>query len=365
MLDRLRELEEELERIEERLADPALASDPRRLAAEGARYKELRPLVEGVRRLRALHADLEAARELLSEASAEERRALKAEEERLSAEIERMERELREMLVPKDPNAGKNVIVEIRGAEGGEEANLFARDLFEMYRAYAQRRGWQMEMLDAHPSDLGGFDSVSFVLKGPDAWTRMKFEGGPHRVQRVPETESQGRIHTSSATVSVLPEVDEVEVEIDPDDLVVETFRASGPGGQHVNTTDSAVRITHVPTGVVVSVQDEKSQRQNREKAMRILRARLYELQRRRLEEEASDLKRSQVKGGGRGEKIRTYNFKENRVTDHRVGVTLYRLDEILRGDLDPLVDALLEDERLRQLGSEGERGPDCAPTGA
>jgi peptide chain release factor 1 len=242
--------------------------------------------------------------------------------------------------------------MEIRGAEGGEEANLFARDLFEMYQSWAANKGWKLEVLSSDPSELGGLNQITFVVHGDTAWSHLKFEGGPHRVQRVPVTESQGRIHTSSATVTVLPEADDVEVEIDDRDLVVDVYRSSGAGGQSVNTTDSAVRITHKPTGVVVTMQDERSQLQNRARAMQVLRARL--LQRAQDEQDAalSTERRSQVGGGGRGEKIRTYNFKENRVTDHRIGFTIYRLADVLAGNLDDVVDALLADERSRQLAT-------------
>src|SRR5688500_10750239 len=257
------------------------------------------------------------------------------------------------LLMPKDPNDEKNVIVEIRGAEGGEEANLFARDLYEMYVRYADRQGWKVEVLSADRSDMGGFNEVTFLLKGDGVWSRFKYEGGPHRVQRVPATESQGRIHTSSATVTVLPEAEEVEVQIEDKDINVDVYRSSGPGGQSVNTTDSAVRITHLPTGLVVSMQDEKSQIQNRAKAMLVLRARLLKAEQDKQAAELSDQRRSQVGGGGRSEKIRTYNFKENRVTDHRIGLTLYKLDKVLMGELDEMVDALMADERARQLGGE------------
>jgi peptide chain release factor 1 len=256
------------------------------------------------------------------------------------------------LLVPRDENDGRNVIVTIRGAEGGAEANLFARDLYDMYLRYADRHHWRVEVLNLQASALGGIDEAIFLVKGADAWQRLKHEGGTHRVQRVPVTESQGRIHTSSAAVVVLPEADEVEVEIDPADLRIDVYRSTGPGGQSVNTTDSAVRITHVPTGLVVAMQDEKSQIQNRAKAMQVLRARLAKLERDRLEAELSRERREQVGGGGRADKIRTYNFKENRVTDHRVGLTLHKLDRILQGDLDELADALLADERTRQLGA-------------
>ena len=264
-----------------------------------------------------------------------------------------VEEELRELLIPPDPYAGRDVIVEIRGAEGGEEANLFARDLFEMYRAYAARHGLRVDTLSTDASDLGGLNEVTFAVRGDGAWPRFKYEGGPHRVQRVPVTESQGRIHTSAATVLVLPQADEVEVSIDDKDLQVDVFRSSGPGGQSVNTTDSAVRITHVPSGIVVSMQDERSQLQNRTRAMQVLRARLLDAAERDRDAERAVERRSQVGGGGRGEKIRTYNFKENRLTDHRIGFTVYRLGDVLAGDLDDVVAALAADERSRQLADE------------
>ena len=265
-------------------------------------------------------------------------------------EIARLEEQLRLLLLPKDPNEGRGVIVEIRGAEGGEEANLFARDLYNMYEAFAARQGWKLEVLGSSESSMGGFDEVTFALHGDGAWTRMKHEGGPHRVQRVPVTESQGRIHTSSATVTVLPEADEVDVRIDDKDLKVDVYRSSGPGGQSVNTTDSAVRITHLPTGVVVSMQDQKSQLQNKAKALQVLRSRLLQLEQDKAAEAASDARRSQTGGGGRSEKIRTYNYKENRVTDHRIGLTIYKLDRVLGGELEEVSDALVADEQARRL---------------
>jgi peptide chain release factor 1 len=354
MLDRLAELEKEYEQVEARLADPAVMADQDRYAATARRYKELDELVARFRALRQAQADLGAARELHAEAAAEDRESVKAEMAIAERDIARLEDELRLLLLPKDPNAGKNVIVEIRGAEGGEEANLFARDLFDMYRAYAGRLGWKFELLGAQPSERGGYQNVTFLVKGDDVWTRLKYEGGPHRVQRVPVTESQGRVHTSSATVTVLPEADEIEIDVDPNDLQIDVYRSSGPGGQSVNTTDSAVRITHRPSGIVVSMQDEKSQLQNKAKAMRVLRARLLRQEQDRQQSELSDARRDQIGGGGRSEKIRTYNFKENRVTDHRIGLTLYKLDKVLQGELDDVVDALLADERSRQLqGSE------------
>jgi peptide chain release factor 1 len=343
-------MEQEHADLEARLSDPAIGADPAELRRVTIRYRQLDPLVDAARRRRALEADAEAARDLLDEAVADERVLLEAELEATTKALGAVDDELRELMIPPDPHAGRNVIVEIRGAEGGEEANLFARDLYDMYRAYAARHGLRVDTLSLDASDLGGINEVTFSVQGDGAWPLFKYEGGPHRVQRVPVTESQGRIHTSSATVLVLPEADEVEVGIDDKDLQIDVFRASGPGGQSVNTTDSAVRITHVPSGIVVSMQDERSQLQNRLRAMQVLRARLLEAAERARDAERSVERRSQVGGGGRGEKIRTYNFKEGRVTDHRIGFTIYRLPDVLAGDLDDVVAALAADERARQL---------------
>ena len=353
MLDRLSDLEREFVEVEARLADPELIAEQAAYAEVAKRYRELESIVGPYRQLRGRTDDLEVAKEMLRESSGDDREAMRVEVDEAESDIERLTEELKVLLLPKDPNDAKNVIVEIRGAEGGEEANLFARDLFEMYRAYAGRMGWGIEVLGTDPSEMGGFNEVTFLLKGDDVWTHMKFEGGPHRVQRVPVTESQGRIHTSSSTVTVLPEAEEVEVDVDPNDLQIDVYRSSGPGGQSVNTTDSAVRITHKPTGVVVAMQDEKSQIQNRAKAMQVLRSRLLKLEQDRQAAELSDARRGQVGGGGRSEKIRTYNFKENRVTDHRIGLTLHKLDKVLAGELDEVVEALIVDERTRRLGDE------------
>jgi peptide chain release factor 1 len=354
MLDRLRQVSDEYETIEHQLADPEVLSDPSQLRTLSKRYNELGPVVEKYRLHFARSADREAAREMLPEASGDERDLLQEEIDDVNSELPLLEAELREMMLPKDPHEGKNVIMEVRGAEGGEEANLFARDLYEMYTTYASNSGWKLEVLSLTLSDKGGLNEVTFVVKGDTAWRNLKFEGGPHRVQRVPVTESQGRIHTSSATVTALPEADEVDVTVDDRDLDIDVFRASGPGGQSVNTTDSAVRITHRPTGVVVSMQDERSQLQNKLRAMTVLRARIFELVENERNAELSAERRSQTGGGGRSEKIRTYNFKENRVTDHRIGFTIYRLAEVLAGDLQPVVDALAADERARLL-AEGQ----------
>jgi len=351
MLDRLDGLQREFDEVEASLADPEVLADQHRYRELSRRYRELGELVGRLRELRQATDDLAVARDMLADAGADDREMLRAEIDTAEAAIARLDEEIKVLLLPKDPNDGRNVIVEVRGAEGGEEANLFARDLFEMYRGYAGRMGWRFEIMDAQESDLGGFSDITFRVAGDGVWSRMKHEGGPHRVQRVPVTESQGRIHTSSATVTVLPEADEVDVELDPNDLRIDVYRSSGPGGQSVNTTDSAVRITHLPTGVVVAMQDEKSQIQNREKAMRVLRSRLLKKEQERQAAEASGARRAQVGGGGRSEKVRTYNVKENRVTDHRIGLTLYKLDKVLGGELDEVVDALVADERATQLG--------------
>ncbi len=354
MQDRWESLLAEHVTLESLLSDPDVLSNQSRLRDFSRRYKELTPVVECIRNIEARLSDGEAARELLAMTDVPaEKEQLKNEKDSSDADVARLEEVLRDLLLPKDPNDGKPVILEVRGAEGGEEANLFARDLYEMYVAYANRRRWKVETLSIDPSDLGGMNQVVFVIRGDDAWSRMKFEGGPHRVQRVPVTESQGRIHTSSATVMVLAEAEEVDIHIDEKDLQIDVYRASGPGGQGVNTTDSAVRITHIPTGVVVTMQDERSQLQNRARAMTVLRSRLLKAAQDEHEAKMSAERRSQVGGGGRGEKIRTYNYKENRLTDHRIGYTVYSLSDVLAGDLDGVIDALATDERARQLAGD------------
>src|ERR1700689_4941108 len=289
------------------------------------------------------------------EAAGDERDLARGELEKSESAVAELEERLRALLLPKDPNDGRSVIVEIRGAEGGDEANLFARDLYTMYTRFADRHHWGLEVLSESPSGRDGLNEVVFLVKGKDAWRYLEHEAGPHRVQRVPVTESKGRVHTSSATVTVLPEADELDVVIHPGDLKIDVYRSTGPGGQSVNTTDSAVRITHLPTGIVVAMQDEKSQIQNRAKAMTVLRARLLRAEQERQAAEVAAQRKSQIGGGGRSEKVRTYNFKENRVTDHRVNLTLYKLDQVLAGALDDLADALMSDKRARQL--EGENG--------
>ena len=353
MFGRLDGLETEYEDVLGRLSDPGVFADQRAYVALSRRMKELEPIVLAFRAHRATAGDLQAAKEMLTESTGDDRVFLEAQIADAEATLARLDAELQVLLLPRDPNDDRNVIVEIRGAEGGEEANLFAKDLYDMYARYAERRGWKLEVLGSDPSDMGGVNEITFLLKGDDVWNRMKHEGGPHRVQRVPVTESQGRIHTSSATVTVLPEAAEVDVHIDMNDLKIDVYRSTGPGGQSVNTTDSAVRITHLPTGLVVAMQDEKSQIQNRAKALQVLRARLLKAEQDRQAAEMSVARRGQIGGGGRSEKIRTYNYKENRVTDHRIGLTLYHLDRVLQGDLDELVDGLLGEERARQLQGE------------
>ena len=354
MFERLDELEAELEKLESQLPEIYAAGDQRAARDAGRRHAELKPVVDAYREYRAADADLTDVRELLAgESDPEMREYLSSEIDAKEAQLTALDARIRELLVPRDPNTGKNVIVEIRGGEGGEEGNLWAADLFHMYERYADANRWKIEVLNRQPSDMGGYREITFVVRGEDAWSHLKHEAGPHRVQRVPVTESQGRIHTSAATVAVLPEAEEVDVEVDPNDLEIDVFRSSGPGGQSVNTTDSAVRITHKPTGLVVTCQDEKSQLQNKEKAMRILRSRLLQAEQDRQDEEQSSARRNQVKSGGRSDKIRTYNFKENRVTDHRIGLTLHSLDQVLAGQLDAITDALAVDERRRQLAGE------------
>jgi peptide chain release factor 1 len=358
MLDRLDGLEREYEMVLVQLSDPEVVGDPRRLRDVSRRHKDLEPVIVAYREYRQATDDLGAAREMLAEATpGEERDMIKEELDSAESRLADLDEQLKMLLLPKDPNDGKNVIVEIRGAEGGEEANLFARDLFEMYSRYAERKGFGVDVISTDPSDMGGVNQVTFMVKGDAAWSHFKAEGGPHRVQRVPVTESQGRVHTSSATVTVMPEAEEVDVHIEDKDLKIDVYRSTGPGGQSVNTTDSAVRITHLPTGIVVAMQDEKSQIQNRAKAMHVLRARLLKAEQDRHAAEASSVRRSQVGGGGRSEKIRTYNYKENRVTDHRIGLTIYKLDKVMLGELDEIVEALMADERARQLAGATESG--------
>lgn len=351
MFDRLESLRHRFEKIEETMADPAVVSDRKAYQELVRERSSLEGVVAAYDRYLLLKGQLCEARELLE---GEEDREM---EEFLSAEAEELERALGEqgerlkvLLLPKDERADKDVIVEIRAGTGGDEAALFAGDLYRMYARFAERNGWKPELLSSSPADVGGFKEIIFALKGRGVWLRMKYESGVHRVQRVPFTESSGRIHTSTATVAILPEAEDVDIHIDPADLKIDVFRSTGPGGQSVNTTDSAVRVTYRPTGMVVSCQDEKSQLQNKEKAIRILRARLLEEALRQRQAEEAEQRRRQVGTGERSEKIRTYNYPQGRVTDHRIGLTVHRLEAILDGSLDEVVDALTEDENARAL---------------
>jgi peptide chain release factor 1 len=357
--DRLSALLAEYGELEKRLADPAIHTDQAAARRVGRRFAELTPIHKTSAELDQLRADLSAAREL-----AEEDPGFAAEAEELATRLPVVEERLAELLAPRDPNDAKDVILEVKAGEGGEESALFAGDLLRMYLRYAERRGWVTELLDTQESDLGGIKDVSVAIKtkgvpegGYGVWSRMKWEGGVHRVQRVPATESQGRIHTSAAGVLVTPEAEETEVEIDPGDLRIDVFRSSGPGGQSVNTTDSAVRITHLPTGIVSSCQNERSQLQNKDRAMRMLRAKLAQLQQEQALAAAADARKAQIRTVDRSERIRTYNFPQNRISDHRIGYTAYNLDLVVAGDMDGVLDALTEADRVARItGQDLER---------
>ena len=343
MLEKLEAIENHYEELTQQLGDPAILADQALYMKRMKEHADLTEIVEKTREYRGFLTARHDALAMLEEKPDDELREMIREELRTSEEgIARCERELKVMLVPKDPNDDRNVIVEIRGGAGGEEAALFAGTLFRMYTRYAERRRWKTELMDSNPTELGGFKEVVFEIDGKGAYSRLKFESGVHRVQRIPSTESGGRIHTSTVTVAVLPEVDDVpDVEINPADLEVDTYRSSGAGGQHVNKTSSAIRITHVPSGIVVACQEERSQHKNRDKAMRVLKAKLYEMALSKQVSEVTENRRSQVGTGDRSERIRTYNFPQGRVSDHRIGLTLYRVEEVVDGDLDEIVDAL------------------------
>lgn len=350
-LDKLELLAKRYETVSAMLQDPEVYSDPDKYRELAKELAGLEDIVARYKRYLEVLSEIEDGEEVLEEESDPEVRALFEEEiETLKEEKEELESELRLSLIPKDPNDEKSVIVEIRAGTGGDEAALFAGDLFRMYGRYAEEKGWKTEILSSSPTDLGGFKEIIFAIEGEGAYSRLKYEGGVHRVQRVPLTESSGRIHTSTATVAVIPEVEEVDLVIDPKDLRVDTFCSSGHGGQSVNTTYSAVRITHIPTGIQVSCQDERSQLQNKAKAMRVLRSRLKAMMEEEQAEELSEFRRSQVGTAERSEKIRTYNFPQNRITDHRVGYTTHRLEQVLDGDLDEIIDALISEEQKKKI---------------
>ncbi|MGZ4135683.1 MAG: peptide chain release factor 1 [Tumebacillaceae bacterium] len=356
MIDRLQSLEDRYNKLSEWLCDPEIASDPKKLREYGKEQSDLQDIVDTYVEYKEVVQGLKDAKEMQEEKLDDEMRDLvKMEIEELSARKEELEDRLTFLLLPKDPLDDKNVIVEIRGAVGGDEAALFAHDLFKMYTAFAERKGWKTEVMDTAYTDIGGFREVVFQITGKGAYSQLKFESGAHRVQRVPSTDSSGRIHTSTATVAVLPEAEEVEVEIHEKDLRIDTFCSSGPGGQSVNTTQSAVRITHIPTGVVVSCQDEKSQIKNKDRAMKVLRARIFEMEMRRQQEESAAARKSQVGTGDRSERIRTYNFPQSRVTDHRIGLTLHKLDYVLAGDLEEIINSLITFERTEAMKAQNE----------
>ena len=352
MLDKLNALVLRWEDLEAQLSDPAVYGDAEKLRNVNRELKELGPVVETYQAYRQAQQSRAEAEELLHDP---EFRALAQEElAAAKAKQEQLEQDLKRLLLPKDPNDGRNVIMELRGGVGGEEGALFAASLLRMYTMYAQRRGWKRETVNLNETELGGVKECSVLIEGEGAFSRLKFESGVHRVQRVPETESGGRIHTSAATVAVLPEAEDVDVEIDPKDLQIDTYRSSGAGGQHVNKTESAIRITHLPTGLVVECQDERSQYKNKDKAMKVLRSRLYEMERQRREAATAAERRGQVGSGDRSERIRTYNFPQGRVTDHRIGLTLYKIDTVMDGDLDELIDALITADQAEKL-KQGE----------
>ena len=348
MLEKLKAIDEKYELLESHMQDSKIYSDPLRYANLAREQKELRPVVEAYRRYMRARSDMDGALGLMGDADMKEM----AQEEYDSAKetMARTEEEIRLLLLPRNPNDSKNVIIEIRGGAGGNEAALFAASLFRMYTMYAESKRWKAEIANINETEIGGIKEVSFLIEGEGAFSRFKFESGVHRVQRVPETEASGRIHTSTVTVAVLPEMEEVDFEINPTDLQVDTFRSSGAGGQHVNKTESAIRITHLPTGTVVECQDERSQHKNRERAMKILVSRLYEEERRKKDASLAAERKSQVGTGDRSERIRTYNYPQGRVTDHRIGLTLYKIDQIMNGDLDELIDALITADQAEKL---------------
>ena len=355
MFEKLLLMETHYNEINAKLSDPEIIADREQYASLMKEFKNLTPVIEVFRSYKSAKNDFEEAKSLLNEsgADAELKEMAQLQLEDAKEQLAELEQELKILLLPKDPNDEKNVIIEIRGGAGGEEASLFANSLYRMYSMYAEAHRWKQEILYANQTELGGFKEISFSIEGDGAYSRLKYESGVHRVQRVPETESQGRIHTSTVTVAVLPETDEVELEISPTDLKIDVFRSSGAGGQHINKTESAVRITHIPTGVVVECQDERSQHKNKDKAMKVLRARLFESMQQEQADKIASERKMQVGTGDRSERIRTYNFPQGRMTDHRIGLTLYRLESILNGDLDEIFDALATADQAERLAGQ------------
>ncbi len=357
MFDKLSLIEERYEELSQKISDPSVIADSQNFAKLCKEQSDIALIVEKYRKYKQAKETILESEEILADAEMDKEMKELAEEEikESKEEIESLSQELKILLLPKDPNDEKNVIVEIRGGAGGDEAALFAGDLFRMFTMYAESNRWKTEILSSNPTDIGGYKEISFSIEGQGAYSKLKFESGVHRVQRIPSTESGGRIHTSTVTVAVLPEVEEVEVNIDANDLRIDVFRAGGPGGQCVNTTDSAVRVTHLPTGLVVSCQDEKSQHKNKDKAMKILRSRLYDLVQQEQHDKIASERKSQVGTGDRSERIRTYNFPQGRVTDHRIGLTLHKLDAILNGDMEELISALITTHQSKMLAGEQE----------
>ena len=353
MFDKLRAIEEKFISLESRMQQPEVYTDPALYAKLAREQKEITPVVEAYRRYMKHTADIESATELLSDPDLRDLAQEELEEAKAAAVKD--QEEIKLLLLPRDPNDSKNVIIEIRGGAGGDEAALFAADLYRMYSMYAESRRWKVEIANLNDTEIGGIKEISFIIEGDGAYSRLKFESGVHRVQRVPETEASGRIHTSTVTVAVLPEMEEVDFEVNPADLQIDTFRSSGAGGQHVNKTESAIRITHLPTGTVVECQDERSQHKNRERAMKILVSRLYEEEQRKQNAALAAERKSQVGTGDRSERIRTYNFPQGRVTDHRIGLTLYKIEQIMNGDLDELIDALVMADQAEKLKAAGD----------
>ncbi|NLP15093.1 MAG: peptide chain release factor 1 [Clostridium sp.] len=355
MFERFQTAENRYDEINHKLSDPSVIANQDEYRKLMKEHAELEELVTKYAEYKKVNREISDAKEMLEEKLDREfREMVETELKEAQEKLEVIKKEMKILLLPKDPNDEKNVIVEIRGGAGGEEAALFAGDLFRMYTRYAERNRWKTEMLDSNPTEIGGFKEVVFSIEGSGAYSRLKFESGVHRVQRIPSTEAGGRIHTSTVTVAVLPEVEEIDVDINPNDLRVDTYRASGAGGQHVNKTDSAIRITHLPTGLVVTCQDQRSQHKNRDKAMAILRSKLYEIAQNEQSSEIAQERKSQVGTGDRSERIRTYNYPQGRVTDHRIGLTLYKIDDILDGDIDEIIDALVTTDQAERLGNGG-----------